>query len=278
MRGEMSEPFRDCYQTLGVEPAATAEEIRRAWRRLAKRLHPDRNPGDPLCEQRFKQAQEAYHTLADAALRARHDELLARRARRNPSAAEGARPAEPRRPEAPRPQAGQDRRQILHLPLERFEGGGRVNLTRPGQAALELVLPARIVPGDELALAGQGHPGRHGGASGRLILEIRPQLPEGVRLEGADLVCELEADALLLMTGGPVALRHPAGRALELQLPAGAQPGQRLRLRGQGLPARQGRGDLVLELRARLRPAASARARRLAEKLRRLLDDEEERG
>lgn len=269
----MADLFRDYYQLLGVEPFAAVEEVRRAWRRLAKQLHPDRNPDDPLSEQRFKQVQTAYHTLSEPGLRARYDELYARRSRRaRPEPA----PARPPRPEPPRPQAGQDLRQVLHLPVERFQGGGRVGVTVPGQAPLEIKLPASIVPGDELTLAGRGHPGRHGGPSGRLILEIRPLLPEGLRLEGSDLVRELELDALLLMTGGAVDVQHPAGRRLDLSLPAGTQPGQRLRLRGQGLPARTGQGDLVLEIHVRVRPATGFRAKRMAEKLRRLLDEGQE--
>jgi len=287
--GVMAELFRDFYQLLGVEPFAAEEEIRRAWRRLAKQLHPDRNPDDPLAEQRFKQVQAASRVLLDRERRARYDDLYARRSRRARPNAPGGAPGgglhrdggrgasfegaaeSPRRREE-RPAPGQDLRQVVLLPLERFEGGGRIGVSAGGQPPFDLTLPGVIVPGDELVVPGRGLPGRHGGAPGRLILELRPLLTGGLRLEGSDLPMDLEVDALSLMGGGRLPLRHPAGRGLELNLPAGTQPGQRLRLRGQGLPGRTGRGDLVLEIRARIRPAAGFRAQRLVEKLRRLLD------
>jgi len=283
----MADAFRDYYQLLQVEPFADLEDVKRAWRRLAKLLHPDRNPGDPAAEERFKQVQAAYHTLSTPDLRSRYDELFARRTRRARPASPPPRPREdsrpqpepepaPRpRPEAPRPMPGSDLRMVVHLPLDRFQGGGRLSIQPPGQPAFDLSLPLSLLVGDELVVPGKGAPGRHGGAPGRLIVEIRVQPPTGCRLEGTDLVLTLELDALRLMTGGPARLTHPMGKPLELNLPAGAQPGQRLRLKGQGLADRQGRGDLVVELAARIRPATGFRARRLAEKLRRLLDDGE---
>lgn len=285
----MADTFRDYYQLLEVEPFADVEEVKRAWRRLAKQLHPDRNPDDAAAEERFKQVQAAYHTLSTPELRNRYDELFARRTRRArpappPPSGQGerprSRPEEPPRPEAarprpeaPRPMPGADLRMVVQLPLERFQGGGRLSIQPPGQPPFDLTLPLNLVVGEELVVPGKGAPGRNGGAPGRLIVEVRVQVPSGCRLEGTDLVLTLELDALHLMTGGPARLRHPAGKPLELDLPAGAQPGQRLRLKGQGLADRQGRGDLVVELAARIRPATGFRARRLAEKLKRLLED-----
>lgn len=147
-------------------------------------------------------------------------------------------PDERARPrESLRPQPGADLRMVVQLPLERFSGGGRLSIQPLGQAPFDLTLPLTLLVGDELVVPGRGAPGRHGGAAGRLIVEIRPQLPAGCWLEGTDLVLELELDALLLMTGGTVLLSIPPGEP-ELRLPAGAQVGQRLRLRGQGLQDR----------------------------------------
>lgn len=303
------------YQRLGLEPTASDDEIRRAWRRLAKEWHPDRNPNDPQAEAHFKSLHEAYRILSDPAERARYDAQLKARtggtggagSRNRSSASPGFRPGGSRsgtsstgspsgsnsqeqagkpgagsqretgpRPEHPRPQPGQDLRRHLPLPLDRFEGGGNFRVELGSQPALDLKLPGRIIPGDELVLPGLGLPGRQGGAPGRLILVLQAQLPPHVRLEGSDLHMDLVVDALLLMTGGALSVRTPKGRSLDIKLPAGSRPGQRIRLRGQGLPAAQGMGDVVLELEAGIRAVNGFRARRLADKLRQLLDEDDE--
>jgi len=281
----IGEPVDDFYQRLGLGPDASEADIRRAWRRLAKEWHPDRNPDDPQAEAHFKALHEAYRVLSDATEKARYDAQRGKGpvpppppgSTRSRSTSPGGAPRPgPTRPEAPRPQSGQDLRRHLPLPLDRFEGGGSFRVERGSQPALDIKLPLRIVPGDELVLPGLGLPGRHGGPPGRLILVLEAQLPPQVRLEGSDLVMEMEVDALLLMTGGAHTLLTPKGRTLDLNLPAGSRPGQRIRLRGQGLPGAQGMGDVVLEVTARIRPVSGFRARRLAEKLRRLLDDGDE--
>lgn len=289
----MAEPAGDFYRRLGLMPEASEEEIRKAWKRLAKEWHPDRNPDDPQAEARFKSLHEAYRVLSDPAQRVDYDARQngatrpsgggpsrgpARGSARSRPAPEETPPRpegrrEAPRSEAPRPQVGQDLRRHMPLPLERFEGGGSFRVELGSQPSLDIKLPLRILPGDELVLPGLGLPGRHGGPPGRLILVLQAQVPQGTRVEGSDLHQILELDVLLLMTGGAITLRTPKGRTLELALPAGSQHGQRIRLKNQGLPAAQGMGDLVLELVARIRPITGFRARRLAEKLRRLLEE-----
>jgi DnaJ-class molecular chaperone len=277
----MKDPFHDHYRQLGIEPFADIDAVKAAWRRLAKRHHPDRNPGDEGAAQRFSDAREAYRVLSDPELRRAYDESYARRTRRARDASRDPFVRRPRSedapssapeweaPEAPpKPRPGRHRQQRVGVPLAEFEPGRRLHLRLEDQARpLDLRLPDPLWPGARLNLPGLGDPGQQGGPAGALILEFQPELPPDLQLEGSDLILEHAVNPLRLMLGGELALRHPDGRRLALRLPAGAQPGQRLRIRGQGLPAEQGRGDLVLVVAVAVPRNLSAKARALAGKL-----------
>lgn len=285
----MAEPFFDCYQQLELAPFAGMEEVRRAWKRLARKYHPDRNPGDPESERRFKALNEAYQLLGDPGRKRGYDEQYSRRTGRARPAEgsattggandaresagtrrqQGTREAAPRdSTPPPRPRTGPDTRRVIQLPLERFKAGGNIRITFPdGRPDLEFRLPATLAVGEELVLPGKGAPGRHNGPRGRLILEIQPELPAGVSRDGLDLVMELEVDVLDLMLGGARTLAHPDGRSLQIDLPPGVQPGQLVRLKQQGLPGTRKQGDLVIGIKGKVQAARGRKARRYAEKL-----------
>lgn len=298
----MSDGFRDHYLRLGLKPFADLDAVKAAWRRLAKRHHPDRNPGDDGAASRFRELNESYQVLSDPAKRLVYDEEYARVTRRARDTAHdpfarraraGRAEAEPppagesgtaagseRRsareepPRGPRPRPGRPRRREIRVPVDRFEAGRVLKLRVEGLGELlEIRLPDPLRPGAVLSLAGLGEPGEHGGAPGALVLEFQVELPAGVSLEGSDLVLVKAFNPLRLMLGGEVQLSHPDGRRLALRLPAGAQPGQRLRVKGQGLPDEGSRGDLVLELAVAVPKELGAKARALAEKLLKLIGE-----
>jgi len=298
----MAAKFVDFYRLLGLEPFAHLDEVKAAWRRLAKRHHPDRNPGDADSARRFNKYSSAYRTLSDPRLRGLYDEVYARRMRRGrdtsrdpfqrragrESGKYGGRAAETgttgvgsRRDSRSRKDAGA-RREVprvgrsvhrrIKLPLKRFQSGGllRLNLDHL-DSPVEVRLPERVLPDEVLVLPGLGIPGSGGGAPGRLILELRPDLPEGCELKGSDLLVRRPVDAIRAGTGCRLSVTHPDGRLLEIRVPPGSGVDTRIRLRGQGLPARRGMGDLVCRLDIVVPPILDSRARRLAERLLRAL-------
>lgn len=272
---------RDYYAMLGVAPSATEDEVKRAYRRLALRHHPDRNPGDKRAEERFKQISEAYAVLMDPARRREYDSL--RRAR-----GEGARPREPgwRAEEIFRDLFTDPRAASIFDELARewsrmgfrsneaflrdvFFRGRAVVVIGPGgirwigsfggRAPAERVdgAPAGAASGEAMASL----PGFLGwlwsrlketfGAPVRLLRSILA-LPERPSRRG-DLSYEIALGPVELRQGGRyrVTIRRPGGsEELLVRVPAGLRVGTRLRLKGKGEPGADGTpGDLFLVVR-----------------------------
>lgn len=277
----------DYYRVLGVPRDATPEQIKKAFRKLARQYHPDVS-GAPDAAARMKALNEAYSVLSDADQRADYDA--------------GAHVAPPSPP--PPPGGGSRRRfddsafeaffadlfgsaamppedihATLEVPLELAWRGGtqRVTLEMPAEDGLhraarrrrtvEVQVPAGVKPGQRIRLAGLG------GAPDRdLYLEIRIQPHERFALRGADLLTELPVAPWEAALGAVVPLAMPDGHPLKVRVPAGAQPGATLRVRGKGWPGRPA-GDLEITLRVLLPSALDPRARRLYEQMRDALPD-----
>lgn len=263
--------YQDYYKTLGVERTASAQEIKHAYRRLAQKYHPDRNAGADA-EERFKQINEAYEVLSDTQKRQSYDQLgpnwHAGQEFRPPPGwqngfefrSEGAggfsdffeglfggvrggsggfRSA--------RGQRGEDVEVKLALTLEEaYQGGTRTvqipttGVNAQGQPvrryrALSVRIPAGAQSGQRLRLAGQGEPGMLGGARGDVYLDIELQPHALYRLEGRDVYLDLPLAPWEAGFGTRLAVPTLGGK-VNLNIPAGAQSGQKLRLRGRGLP------------------------------------------
>jgi curved DNA-binding protein len=320
--------FRDYYQTLGVARSAGADQIKTAYRRLARKYHPDVSR-EANAEARFKEVQEAYEVLKDPEKRAAYDQLgsewksgqqfrpppdwgsgfefsgaAPRGAGRGPRRARGgggARPADggdftegefsdffsslfgggsPFGAAGPR--AARDHHARIDITLEEaFRGTTRtLELKRPElkpDGSLELhthtvrvTIPAGVTEGQLIRLAGQGEAASGGGAAGDLYLEAHI-LPHRVfQLEQRDVTltfaiapweAALGASVTVPTLGGPVAM----------QIPPGSQSGQKLRLRGRGLPGSTP-GDQYVQLKVVLPPADTPEARALYEEMRSKLD------
>jgi curved DNA-binding protein len=297
----MSASFQDCYQLLDLPPFAPAEEVRRAWKRMARKVHPDRNQDDPEATERFKQLHDAYRILSNPASREEYDREYSRRTgRARPSSGNGAQQRQESREEPkskaneqrsrttagarnqtppPRPRPVPDSRRVVTLPLNRFRGGGAMRLDfADGRPSLSFNLPERIHVGEELVLPGHGLKGRQGQARGRLILEIQPELPEMIERDGLDLSMQLQVNVLELIGGTRCTFDHPDGRILSIEIPAGTQPGRQIRLKSQGLPGPFSSGDFLLIIEGRLSAAETAREKRLARKLKALQDKRHKKG
>ena len=265
---------RDYYEVLGLPRTASADEIKKAYRRLARKHHPDVNPTDISAGSRFKELNEANAVLSDSEKRARYDQFGA-----NWKA--GMDPPPPSRQSA-RPDvrfqgdqrfsdffqgmfrgrgatsfdmAGGHIDVEIGLSLETAHAGGRQSLRlqgADGTVNVEVTIPPGSREGTIVRLAGQGEPGIGSGPPGDLLLHVRLERHPVFQVLGADdIQAELKLAPWEAALGAKVSAPTLAGSAaVEMQIPPGSQAGQRLRLRGEGLNRRGGgRGDAYVRLR-----------------------------
>lgn len=253
--------FKDYYKALGVESTASEAEIKTAYRRLARKYHPDVSK-EAGAEDRFKAVNEAYEVLKDKDKRAQYDQLKA----------SGYRPGEEFRPPpgfgaggfqfdfnemggnagfsdffeslfggSRRPQQPPSGSRVrLAIPLERAYSGGKQKV-RIGERTLEIAIPAGIRPGQTIRLAGQGERG------GDLMIEISYHEHPEFELDGLDVLYTLSLMPWQAALGASISVPTLGGK-VDLKVPAGSDSGKRLRLKGRGMPNKGGQGDQLIEL------------------------------
>ena len=268
-------PF-DPYLVLGVDRSATLEEIRQAYRALARRYHPDLNRS-PDAEDRFKELGQAFAVLNDPERRRAYDRWGAAslQAGFEPgSARSSAEPAPPRRGR-PRPSAAREPAQWaddeaegpevlgprpseldlvvpLEIDLATAISGGEVRARSPHGAVLALRIPSGVETGYQIQLKGRGQVGRGGRPPGDLYFEVHVQPHPFFHREGIDLVLDLPITIDEAQAGARIQIPSLEGW-IRVRVPAGSRGGERLRLRGKGLSAPGGgRGDLHVHLCIRL--------------------------
>jgi len=326
--------YRDYYQTLNVARTASADEIKKAYRRLARKYHPDVSK-EKDAEAKFKQVQEAYEVLKDPEKRAAYDQLGSNwkagqefrpppdfgggfEFRGRPYGAGGAggaggaagfdsfsdffsslfggaapgggagsgpfgdaaygmgggrRRAQPSR--------GRDHHARIDIDLEEaFRGGNRTfELQRPQlddegmlrnrKHTVKVTIPPGITQGQQLRLAGQGEESGGGGA-GDLFLEVHIRPHSQFEVDGRDVTVTLPLAPWEAALGATVTVPTLGGN-VEMRIPAGSQSGQKLRLRGRGLPGSPA-GDQFVQLKVVLPPADMPKARELYEQMQKELD------
>ena len=263
----------DPYKILGVAKTATADEIRKAYRKLAKALHPDANPDNKAAEERFKSVSQAFKLLSDPQKRAEYD--AGQRAGFGPGAGHGmggGMGAGARGPfnfrqtrqnsrgfddifsdlftaqtrEAPR--KGADVRQILTIDFLAAASGGKHRVTLPGGRAVEVAVPSGAADGQVLRLRGQGDPSPVGGQAGDALIEIRIADHRHFSRDGDDVRLELPVTLKEAVLGAKVRVPTIDG-PVDLQVPPGSSSGSLLRLRGKGFASGKGkRGDQIVRL------------------------------
>lgn len=302
----MAVAFKDYYDVLGVPRTATDDEIRKAYRKLARKHHPDVNPGDKSAEETFKDINEAYEVLSDPEKRKRYDQLGAnwkagaeftpppgaRNGRVNyESFGEGFGDAfakggasgfsdffeslfgrsGSRRSGNSFRMAGRDVEAELSLSLEEAHHGGTrtISLETTGHPkTLEVTIPAGVHDGSVIRLTGQGEPGPNDAQAGDLYLHVRIQPHRLFEvIDENNVQIELPVAPWEAVLGAKVTVPTLDG-PVQMTIPAVTQGGARLRLRGQGLNKRAGgRGDEYVKLKIVIPPRPASKEKELFEKL-----------
>jgi len=269
----------DPYKELGVARGASADEIKKAFRKLAKELHPDKNPGDKAAEERFKRITAAFDLLGDAEKRAKYD--------RGEIDADGR--EQFRAPPGGGGRSGgfggfggsggrggfedidleelfgafggggrtagrggfgggkgQDVRATLDISLEDSIAGTTRRIQFSDGRMLDVVIPKGASDGQTIRLKGQGAPGR-GGQAGDALIELKIAPHPVFKRDGADLTMDLPVSVPDAVLGGKIQVPTPEG-AVMMTIPKGSNSGKVLRLKGRGAYAGGKRGDLLAKL------------------------------
>lgn len=295
--------YKDYYKILGVERTATQDEIKRAYKKLARKYHPDVSK-EKNAETRFKEVNEAYHVLRDKEKRKAYDQLGTQwkqgqefhpppgwetRFQEGFGAEDlggfsdffaeifGGRPSGFRYERRDFRMRGEDLHASIEISLEEaYHGGTRtLSLQTPeidGQGRvrqhtrqLNVQIPRGVCEGQHIRLASQGGPGAGGGPSGDLFLQVVFAPHPLFHADGRDIFLELPITPWEAALGTRLKVPTLGGR-VELTIPAGSQSGRKLRLRERGLPGKPG-GDQYIILRIETPAANSDKARELYRKM-----------
>lgn len=253
----------DPYTTLGVNPSASQDDIRSAYRKLAKELHPDARPGDSQAEERFKTVTAAFRFLSDADMRARYDagEIDAAGRERSTRPPRNGRSADKSDifsdlftdfgragHRSGRPIRGADIRQKVTVDLEEAVRGVTRRVTSQSGRTIDVEIPAGVTDGRVLRLKDQGEPGVNGGPPGSAYIEVGIQPHAFFRRDGADIRLDLPITIKEAVFGAKVRVPTVDG-VVEVRIPAGSTSGAILRLRGKGMPdGKGGRGDQLIRI------------------------------
>jgi DnaJ-class molecular chaperone len=296
---------RDYYEVLGVAKGASEDEIKKAFRKLARRFHPDVNPGDKAAETKFKEIAEAHEVLSDKKKREMYDRFghagapgpggfpgggaggqpFEFRFGGDPNSSEGFGSFEDlfsglfgggggrRRGRSPFGTAiAEDGEDILaEMEIEFMEAlRGAVKVltleTSSGRETVKVKVPAGVDEGQKIRLAGKGHPGTAGGEPGDLYLKMRVEPHPILGRSGSNLTMDLPVTVGEALNGASIDVPTPWG-SVKLKVPAGVKTGQSLRLRGMGspVPGQDVKGDMLVKLKIVLPDEASAEAKAAAQ-------------
>jgi DnaJ-class molecular chaperone len=296
----MADP--DFYAALGVSRTASEDEIRKAYRKLARKHHPDVNPNDRKAEEKFKEISFAYEVLSDKDKRARYDEFgvqglaegfdpaqareyarWSQGARRSPSYESFTSDADidledllgglfggaGRR--ARGPMRGRDASGEIEVDFLDAVRGGEVRVQVADRGTLRIKIPPGSETGTKIRLAGQGDSGDPGAPPGDLYLALKVRPHPFFRREGTDLHLDLPVTVPELIQGASVEVPTADG-SVTMKIPPHSQNGRVLRLRGKGAPklGASERGDLYVKLVAELPDPADPRLESIAKELEKL--------
>lgn len=292
--------MRDPYSVLGVAKSASEGDIKKAFRKLAKKYHPDQNKDDPTAARRFSEANQAYEIVGDKEKRAKFDrgEIDAEGKPRFQShgfdgfsgfedfggagarggsrgfrstrgaagggfddilndifgsfggarAQGGAGPGAGAHARAQPKTQGANVELVARVSLEDIVNSGKTQVTLPGGKTVNVTLPKGVTEGEKIRLKGQGQPGANGGPAGDAMVEIRFKPHKLFEVKASDLHLDLPLTLYEAVLGAKVRTPTLSG-AVNLTIPANASSGKTMRLKGKGLPTKEGgHGDLLVKL------------------------------
>jgi molecular chaperone DnaJ len=288
---------KDFYKSLGVAETATDKEITRAYRKLAKELHPDTNPGK---EEQFKEVSAAYDVLGDPAKRKEYDQVR----KMGPAAGGfggGARGGQPYGnvdfsdlgdmhdlgdifgglfggPRRGRQQRGGDIETQFKISFRDAVMGLTTSIQLSGQGTPRTVnirIPAGVVDKQRIRLKGKGFPGAGGGPAGDLYIEVHVLPDSRFTMKGRNITTTVSVPMIAALLGTTVQVPTLDG-PVTLKVPGGTQPGTVMRVKGRGVPAgaKHAVGDLLVTVAVELPKKLSKKQRALVEELARELDEE----
>jgi DnaJ-class molecular chaperone len=278
----------DPYSVLGVEKTASQEDVQKAYRQLAKKLHPDLNPGDKKAEERFKELSAAYDIIGDADKRARFDrgEIDAAGMERpqrqfyrehagragNPYASDSGYAeftdgddvfSELFRRRSTVRLRGQDIHYAMQLDFLDALNGARREVTLPDGSVLEVSIPRGTRDGQTLRLRGKGMPGLNGGPPGDALVEVSVRPHELFVRKGDDIHIDMAVPLKDAVLGGRISVPTPGG-PVTMTIPKWSNTGRVMRLKGRGAPRVEGgNGDQYVTLKVMLPDQPDARLEQL---------------
>ena len=263
---------KDYYRVLGVSPDAAPDEVTKAYRSLARRLHPDRNPDDAGAEERFKEVSAAYDVVGDADKRAQYDEVRRLAAGGNPFVAPGPTGAHSFQFSGAdgigdllanmfggagpfggaggvRPQRGPDHQAQLSLSFSEAVNGATREVAvgdRSDRRTTKVRIPAGVADGQRIRLRGKGGAGADGGPPGDLYVIVRVGGDPLFGRDGDHLTLTVPVSFSEAALGTRIAVPTFEGEPVTLRLPAGTPSGRTLRVRGRGVKTDHRTGDLLV--------------------------------
>lgn len=248
--------YQDYYKTLGVEKTASDEEIKKSYRKMARKYHPDVSKA-PDAEQKFKEVSEAYEVLKNPEKRREYDNYGSNRQsnhRQNGfNTGFGSRPSggfndffDSMFSSSPPVKDGENTSVKIYIDLlDSYQGATR-NINLGNGNTIQVKIPAGIIAGQKIRLKGKGKPGRNGGAAGDLLLEIQFNKHPVFQINKADLTTDLLLTPWEAALGAKVKVPTMDGY-IDIKIAPNTKAGQKIRLKGKGLPYKVN-GDLYLKI------------------------------
>jgi len=268
---------KDYYDVLGVKENASTSEIKKAYRKLARKYHPDKNQGDRAAEERFKEVQTAYETLSDDKKRKQYEferkgpfpggfsqtmnpggsfyqRADGRRMRVDPSGRSGGiediigqifGDTAQTRPNRPRP-VNLDRESTIRISFGKMLEGGKIEV-ESGTETLRVSYPKGVKDGHRVRLKGKGDTDSLG-RRGDLFIKFRVREHAKFRRDGNDVHIDLNIQMMDAVLGTEKTVRDPYRKTIKLKITAGVQPGEILRVKGHGIQTENETGDLLVHV------------------------------